>query len=146
MGGRGRGGHLLQIFMKRHLVNKYVYASFPMGVPDNSRMPLDQHLAGAKQIQGQVRMVVHPTAFLRSTKVHMYTFSADPSFHKNRSDFQDQLVDMLSIILGDDHKREAAARGIFGGSLPSWFSTEDQRGCLQKERDEKKAAREAKKT
>lgn len=125
--------------MKRHLVNKYAYASFPMGVPDHKRMPLDKHLAGAGPIQGQVRMVVHPAAFLRSSKVHMYTFSADETFHKNRISFQEELVKMLGVILGDAQKRESAAKGIFGGILPSWFSADDQRDCLKKEQEIKGA-------
>jgi hypothetical protein len=143
-GGRGdpgsRPGHLLQIFIKRHLVNKYVYASVPMGVPDKARMPLDRHLGGRGPIQGQVRMVVHPSAFLRSFKVHMYTFSANEKFHKGRAEFQEQLTAMLGVILGDGEKRETAARGIFGGSLPSWWTTEDQREVVKTAKEEAKKA------
>lgn len=138
-GQSARSGHLLQIFMKRHLVNKYAYASHPMGVPDNTRMPLDRHLGGSRCIQGQVRMVVHPSAFLRSSKVHMYTFSADEKFHKTRKSFQHELVAILSAALGDADRRERAAEGIFGGSLPSWFSADDQRDCLKKDLEIKSA-------
>merc|ERR1712232_1464145 len=46
---------------------------------------------------------------------------------------------MGGVILGDAQKRESAARGIFGGTLPSWFSTEDQRDCLKREQEIKNA-------
>ena len=43
----GRSGHLLQIFMKREMVDRYVYPSHPYGVPDKTRdKPLSKYLAG----------------------------------------------------------------------------------------------------
>ena len=35
--GKGSMGHLLQIFIRRSLVDKWTYASHPMGVPDATR-------------------------------------------------------------------------------------------------------------
>lgn len=65
----GRPGHLLQIFVQRNLVDKFVYAALPYGwltdpqrnahgsagVIDKPRQPIGKTLAGSKLIQGQVR-------------------------------------------------------------------------------------------
>jgi len=127
VGAGGRTGHILQIFMKRHLVDKYVYAALPYGVPDPSRAPLGEHLNGPGPIVGQVRMVVHPSAFLRATRTRVYCYSADPAYHKRRAELQETLTDILEPALGSDQARARAARGIFGAELPAWYSTEDQR-------------------
>lgn len=55
--------------MKRHLVDKYVYAALPFGVIDKTRMPLAKHLGGAGPISGQVRICCHPQLFMRANLV-----------------------------------------------------------------------------
>lgn len=129
----GLSGHLLQIFMKRHLVDKYVYASVPMGVPDGTRHPIGAHLmtSGKPHICGQVRMVVHPSAFLQAAKVRMYVYSADEDFHKNRTTFQELVTALLNPVLGSREARITAAKGIFGGELPAWFQPDDQRDAAK---------------
>eukprot|EP00667_Euglena_gracilis_P006201 EG_transcript_6249 len=94
----GRPGHLLQIFMKRALVDKYVYASRPYGVPDPPRQPLGKFLAGPGPIHGQVRICAHPAVFMRAACVRMYVYSADPSFHSMRQAFQEKLTKLLDPI------------------------------------------------
>lgn len=127
--GSGLAGHLLQIFMKRHLVDKYAYSSLPYGVPDPGRHPLGEYLgtSGKPRIQGQARIVVHPSAFLQASKVRMFAYSADKTFHDNRVKFQEEIADLLNPILGSEEARTRAAKSIFGGSLPAWFKAEDQR-------------------
>ena len=56
----------------------------------------------------------------------MFVFSADPDFHSTRREFQSELTDILRPVLGGATMRVKAARGIFGGSLPTWWTTEDQ--------------------
>jgi hypothetical protein len=116
----GRSGHLLQIFMKRELVDRYVYPAFPFGVPDTSRNPLPKYLAGNGPIKGQVRIVAHPAIFMKATYVRMYVYSADPTYHSMREAFQDKLTKLLDPILGSAEARREAAEGIFDGELPSW--------------------------
>lgn len=129
----GRSGHMLQLFMKRHLVDKYMYAAHPMGVIDHKRHPIADHLltngesCGAGHIVGQVRIVMHPTAFLRANKVRMFVYSADEEFHQNRCEFQEMVTTLLGPVLGTEEKRTKAATGIFGGDLPAWFNPKDQR-------------------
>merc|ERR1712050_371189 len=77
-------------------------------------------------IQGQVRITLNPDVFLRATYARMFTFSADPTYHENRSAFIKELVGLLEPILGDAKVRTKAATGIFGGKPPSWWSAEDQ--------------------
>jgi len=115
------GGHMLQIFVRRSCVDKWAYASHPMGVPDNTRQPLSKHLAGPGPICGQARLTVNPSAFMRASSVRLYTSSADEIFHGNRRAFQEELCTLLSPILGCPEVRERAAAGIYGGTLPSWW-------------------------
>ena len=122
----GRAGHFLQIFIRRELVNKFVYPAFPYGVPDKTRDPLDSYLATNKKIEGQVRITANPDVFLQAKCVRMFTFSADSTFHNNRVLFQQALTEVLSPLLSGEAVRVKAARGIFGGSLPEWWTPEDQ--------------------
>ena len=123
----GRTGHLLQIFLKRNLVDKYAYAALPYGVHDTTRPPLQRYLGQDDVLKGQARIVVHPSAFLKSSKVRMYTYSADKQFNERRSEFQEKLTELLKTVLGSELLRTQAAKGIFGGTLPAWFQAQDQR-------------------
>lgn len=114
------------MFVKRELVDQYVYAALPYGPIDRTRMPLSKTMDQKGVIQGQVRICCNPQIFMRATFVRMFTYSADPTFHKNREAFQDALTYLLYPILGSDDVREDAARGIMGGELPAWYSSEDQ--------------------
>ncbi|EGD80693.1 hypothetical protein PTSG_01283 [Salpingoeca rosetta] len=119
-------GHMLQIFMKRHLVDKFAYAALPFGVVDKKRQPLSKALGGAGPVMGQARVCCHPAVFMRANLVRMFIYSADHTFHDNREKFQEELTALLDPILGRDDTREAAARGIFAGSLPDWYDSSDQ--------------------
>lgn len=125
----GRAGHILQIFIKRNLVDKLTYAAKPYGPIDHERMPISSWINSGKNVQyGQARVVAHPKNFLRATQVRMHVVSADPTFHRQRLDFQDALTKLLNGILGDPKAMEAAATGIYGGALPSWWTPENQLG------------------
>eukprot|EP00927_Polykrikos_kofoidii_P012856 TRINITY_DN1557_c0_g1_i1.p1 TRINITY_DN1557_c0_g1~~TRINITY_DN1557_c0_g1_i1.p1 ORF type:complete len:558 (+),score=108.34 TRINITY_DN1557_c0_g1_i1:98-1771(+) len=123
----GRSGHMLQIFLRRELVDKYVYPALPFGVPDPPRdLPLSKYLEDNVPIEGQVRITLNPDVFLRATYARMFTFSADPTYHENRPEFISELVGLLEPILGDEKLREKSAKGIFGGKPPEWWTPEDQ--------------------
>jgi len=123
----GRSGHMLQIFLRRELCDRYVYPSFPFGVPDKDRnLPLSKYLAEKAPIQGQVRITLNPDVFLRATYARMFTYSADPTYHEQRPQFIKELIGLLEPILGHEKVREKAARGIFGGKPPEWWTPEDQ--------------------
>ena len=121
----GRAGHMLQIFVKRTIVSTYVYGAMPYGVPDGSRKDLAKYLEGDGPIQGQVRIVTNPSAFMRGNAVRMYVYSADPSFHANRPAFQKELTDLLHPVIGTKEVRTKAAEGIYGGKVPEWFNPTD---------------------
>lgn len=124
----GKAGHLLQVFVKRPLVDKLAYAAKPYGIVDDARMPISEYANSNRSFQvGQARLVAHPKYFMRADCVRMYVASADPTFHANRKEFQKGLVELLSPILGDPALRQSAACGIYGGSLPPWWSADDQR-------------------
>eukprot|EP00929_Paragymnodinium_shiwhaense_P109021 TRINITY_DN75387_c0_g1_i1.p1 TRINITY_DN75387_c0_g1~~TRINITY_DN75387_c0_g1_i1.p1 ORF type:complete len:530 (-),score=103.09 TRINITY_DN75387_c0_g1_i1:237-1826(-) len=124
----GKPGHLLQIFLKRNLVDKLVYAAKPYGPLDNERMPMSQYMDKNQSFAvGQARIVAHPKYFMQANQVRMFVASADPDFQTNRQQFQTELIELLSLILAEPSLREKAATGIYGGSLPSWWTAEDQR-------------------
>mmetsp|Transcript_74479 Transcript_74479/g.155267 ORF Transcript_74479/g.155267 Transcript_74479/m.155267 type:complete len:561 (+) Transcript_74479:153-1835(+) len=123
----GRSGHMLQIFLRRELCDQFVYPAFPFGVPDKKRdLPLSKYLCDKAPIEGQVRITLNPDVFLRATYARMFTFSADPTYHGNRPNFIKELKELLEPILGDEAVREKAAKGIFGGKPPDWWTPEDQ--------------------
>lgn len=124
----GKAGHLLQIFLKRKLVDRLAYAAKPYGPIDEARMPLSAWMDSDQPFSvGQARIVAHPKYFMQANNVRMYVASADPTFHRNRQAFQKDLTGLLNVILGEPSLRQAAATGIYGGSLPSWWTDEDQR-------------------
>lgn len=77
-------------------------------------------------IDGQVRITANPHIFLKVDKVRVFTFSADPTFHARREDFQEKLVKALDAILATTATRTKAVKGIFCGKPPSWWTAKHQ--------------------
>mmetsp|Transcript_96603 Transcript_96603/g.277409 ORF Transcript_96603/g.277409 Transcript_96603/m.277409 type:complete len:632 (+) Transcript_96603:72-1967(+) len=124
----GRAGHMLQIFIRRDLVDQLAYAAVPYGAVDKKRHPISKWLNSDSNMNfGQARIVAHPKFFMQASCVRMHVVSADPCFHASRPEFQEELTSLLGVILSKDSLREKAARGIFGGELPAWWTNEDQR-------------------
>ncbi|CAJ1377032.1 unnamed protein product, partial [Effrenium voratum] len=121
----GKPGHLMQLFIKRRLVDKLVYAAKPYGPIDEERMPISKWLDSNSSTQvGQARVLAHPKYFMQANCVRMFVASADPTFHRNRQAFQNELIQKLSLILSEPSLRERAATGM--GSLPRdlwWHAT-----------------------
>lgn len=118
-------GHLLQIFIRRSLVDQLAYAAHPYGYPDEDRQPISTWMDGQGPFsKGQARIVAHPRLFMQAKYVHMYVASADPRFR--REAFQKELVDMIGVLKEEVLRRHAAA-GIWGGPLPAWWESRDQR-------------------
>eukprot|EP00444_Apocalathium_aciculiferum_P032405 CAMPEP_0183493172 /NCGR_PEP_ID=MMETSP0370-20130417/183312_1 /TAXON_ID=268820 /ORGANISM="Peridinium aciculiferum, Strain PAER-2" /LENGTH=591 /DNA_ID=CAMNT_0025686513 /DNA_START=3 /DNA_END=1779 /DNA_ORIENTATION=- len=123
----GRSGHMLQIFLRRELCDQFVYPAFPFGAPDKNRdLPLSKYLTEKEPVEGQVRITLNPDVFLRASYARMFTYSADPTYYKNRPEFIKEMIGLLDPILGDADVRVEAARGIFGGEPPEWWTPEDQ--------------------
>lgn len=120
-GESGLNAHLLQIFIRHSCVDKWAYASHPLGVPDMSRQPLSKTLASLGPICGQARLVVNPTVFMRASNVRLYAGSACKAFHENRPTFQKHLITLLRPILRSSHSRRQAVEGICNGAVPSWW-------------------------
>mmetsp|Transcript_47327 Transcript_47327/g.86946 ORF Transcript_47327/g.86946 Transcript_47327/m.86946 type:complete len:700 (+) Transcript_47327:130-2229(+) len=115
-------GHLLQIFIKRSLVDRLAYAAKPWGAVDTSRQPLSRWLNDDSNTSyGQARLVAHPKLFMHPGCVRMHIASADPKFHSRRQKFQEELTKLLDVILGDPELRKRAVAGIHGGTLPTWW-------------------------
>merc|ERR1712066_1209747 len=87
----GNAGHLLQIFVKRHLVDKLCYAAKPYGPIDDERMPLSTWMNSNNSFAvGQARIVAHPKYFMQANQIRMFVASADPTFHDRRKAFQEE--------------------------------------------------------
>jgi hypothetical protein len=124
----GMAGHILQIFMKRNLVDQLCYPAKPYGPVDTERLPLSGIINQNKSVQvGQARIIAHPKYFMQANLVRCHVASADKTFHTNREAFQEKLTALLNVILGEPSLRQKAATGIYGGKLPAWWSDEDQR-------------------
>jgi hypothetical protein len=118
-------GHLLQMCIRRDVVEKLAYASLPFGYPDESRQPMSRYMDGNSSFAyGQARVLARPEYFLEPDAVRLHTVSADPKFHANRETYQKELTELLSLILGDASSREDAARGIYGGVLPDGWTSD----------------------
>jgi len=129
----GKAGHLLQIFIKRSLLDEICYSAKPYGPTDEARMPISKWMNSNESFAvGQARIVAHPKYFMQANLVRMYCASADVKFHNARVDFQKELIKLMDVVLGEPKLREKAAAGIYGGSLPSWWTSEDQRAHAAK--------------
>lgn len=121
-------GHILQIFVKRNLVDKLCYPAKPYGEIDEERIPLSQWMNGEQSFSfGQARLLAHPKFFMQANHVRMNVISADATFHQNRKQFQEDLTGLLGVVLDTPELRQKAAMGIYGGTLPPWWTAEDQR-------------------
>eukprot|EP00954_Amorphochlora_amoebiformis_P030631 1394953-Amorphochlora_amoeboformis.AAC.1 len=87
----GNLGRMLQIFIRRDVVDKFVYASHTMGHPDFRREDISEALAQNKKIVGQVRICANPTLFLDESLVKIFAHAADPNYEKTRRDMQMEL-------------------------------------------------------
>mmetsp|Transcript_19383 Transcript_19383/g.43617 ORF Transcript_19383/g.43617 Transcript_19383/m.43617 type:complete len:673 (-) Transcript_19383:82-2100(-) len=119
----GKAGHLLQIFIRRELLDTLAYAAVPWGAADPDRQPLSRWLnSDESTIWGQARILAHPEYFLEPSAVQMFVASADPTYHARRRSFQEDITRALHSVLGDTTVRRNAASGIYGGGLPAWWT------------------------
>lgn len=118
----GKPGHLLQIFVKRKLLDQVAYAALPYGAVDNTRQPLSSWLNSNEPTNfGQVRIVTHPKLFMQRDCVQMHVASADPTFHEHRAKFQEELTKLIEDTFADPALHEKARNGIYGGEVPEWW-------------------------
>merc|ERR1712126_473161 len=114
-----RAGHLLQIFIRRDLVDQLAYAALPYGYVDQARHPISEWLDGDNNTNfGQARIVAHPLWLMQRDCVKMHVVSADPRFHHNRGQFQAELTELTGLYLNEPALRDDVSRGIFGGDVP----------------------------
>jgi hypothetical protein len=93
----GKPGHLLQIFVRRNLVDQLVYAAHPYGAVDDERHPISKWLNSNSPTNfGQARLVAHPKFFMNQSCVRMYIVSADPAFHQHRESIKSSSLNCLS--------------------------------------------------
>jgi len=73
---------------------------------------------------GQARILAHPKWFMQQQCVRMFSVSADPDFHANRSAFQRELTHRLQVILDEPGIRFRAAQRIYGSTFDDIIGTD----------------------
>lgn len=108
----GKSGHLLQVFVRRDLVDRLAYAAKPYGSVDAQRMPLGSWMDGDRSFAtGQARIVANPANFLRTDQVRIFVASSDKGFHERRQVYQQKLTEMLSAAI-EPGQRASVAREL----------------------------------
>eukprot|EP00472_Partenskyella_glossopodia_P002067 CAMPEP_0197523496 /NCGR_PEP_ID=MMETSP1318-20131121/8406_1 /TAXON_ID=552666 /ORGANISM="Partenskyella glossopodia, Strain RCC365" /LENGTH=498 /DNA_ID=CAMNT_0043076203 /DNA_START=117 /DNA_END=1610 /DNA_ORIENTATION=- len=108
----GNRGNLLQIFIRRDIVDDYVYPSMPMGVWDRNRKKISDQVNANCPIEGQVRICVHPLVFTLSELVKTYVYSCDKKFHDSRTKLQKELRALIRKELGSCKNRSKCVEGL----------------------------------
>lgn len=93
----GHAGHILQIFIRRDLVDHLCYPAKPYGEVDEERLPLSKWMSGDHSFSwGQARILAHPQHFMNEKIVKLFTISADPTFQSSRAVFHERLRSVLA--------------------------------------------------
>eukprot|EP00928_Gymnodinium_smaydae_P009486 TRINITY_DN13562_c0_g1_i4.p1 TRINITY_DN13562_c0_g1~~TRINITY_DN13562_c0_g1_i4.p1 ORF type:complete len:354 (-),score=65.86 TRINITY_DN13562_c0_g1_i4:57-1118(-) len=97
---KGLSGHILQIFVRRDLVDPLCYPALPYGAVDRERLPISRWLSGNRSFSwGQARILAHPTFFTDAAAVKLCVGSADAGFQTKRAELQRALRQRLARAL-----------------------------------------------
>lgn len=108
-------GHILQIFVRRSLVDRLCYPARPYGEIDERRLPFAAHMANDRSFSfGQARLLARPLYFMRPWAVRMFVISANPVFQAQRAQLQGELTAFLEESLKSPGVRAQAIRAIAG--------------------------------
>merc|ERR1712232_585681 len=89
------GGHMLQIFIARSVVEDFVYHSLPYGLPVETTRSVSSWLAGKEGlIDGQVRILLNPEIFTSLGQGRIFHYcgaweflGGDPTMEGSRAAF-----------------------------------------------------------
>jgi hypothetical protein len=131
MGGARSAGHMLQIFVRKDVVDHIAYRSEPMGVPIKSPVPISVFLSGegtarASRVgdpsgpcNGQARIFMHPAVFTDPTASQIFHYCAneefmnpDPTKPGSRGAYVQELHAALAPILGSADGLRRAFCGV----------------------------------
>lgn len=92
----GHAGHILQIFIRRDIVDRICYPAKPYGEVDEDRLPFSKWINGEQSFSwGQARILAHPQYFMNGKLVKVFAISADPTFQAGRPEFHSKLKAIL---------------------------------------------------
>jgi len=126
----GRDAHVLQVFIRRNLVDKLAYAVLPSGQRDGSVRFSTRQTSDTSCSDAQARVVCQPETFMQESCVRMHVASADATFHSGRWAFQKDLANLCSSIMSNGNHRMNAVMGICGGRKANRWAAHDQNGSL----------------
>lgn len=139
------GGHLLQIFVHKDVVNDIAYRSVPMGVPvrTTSGQSIADFLRDSSArctpigntsgpCNGQSRLFMHPTIFTDPKQARIFHYAASEEYTRaeGRAQFLTELEQALLPILGSPEGLRKALEGIEGRGkgAPEAASSSGRRG------------------
>jgi hypothetical protein len=124
-------GHMLQIFVRKDLVDHIAYRSHPKGIPIVSPVPISAFLRGegtppatrvgdaSGPCNGQARVFMHPTIFTdpKSSIIYHYCaneafMSPDPATPGSRGAYVQELHAALAPLLGSADSLRRTHRGV----------------------------------
>jgi hypothetical protein len=91
-------GQILQIFIKKTILDEIVYKSQPYGIPDES--PGD-----CASTTNQVRILASPEYFMNPDLVRIYRYASNKDTHKNRPIYIAFLKELLQKTLFDTQEK-----------------------------------------
>jgi hypothetical protein len=120
-------GHLLQIFVRKDIADRYCYISQPYGVPVPLKPNLVDFLSGqsGSKITGQARIVMHPEVFCDPIQTRIYHYCSNPQFMSydrsmegSRAAFIEELMQLLRAAFPTPAAVERMRAGVCCPELP----------------------------
>ena len=111
MGGRGMG-HMLQIFIRKDIVDDVAYSSRPLGVPTGHKRISELFDRG--EVSGQARLFMSPELFTDESKTRIFYYCSSQEYSSTRVCFIEKLRDLFKPITDDPVLRKKARYSIKG--------------------------------
>lgn len=103
-------GHMLQIFINKKIVDKYVYPSEPFGYKIGTKSMSETLNSGGTN--GQARIYINPDLFGNGEDIKTFYYCADAKFNENRKEFVLDLKRQLADIFSDMETREMIRKNV----------------------------------
>eukprot|EP00466_Bigelowiella_natans_P008281 jgi/Bigna1/89817/estExt_fgenesh1_pg.C_560035 len=112
-------GNLLQIFIRKDVVDDLAYGCFAYGRFDPNRPSLRKALESAPPKYGQCRLSANPKILMDPNKAKIFQFSADEKRHSTGTEFQSKLRAIFKCYYDTNEMKKRAAIEQFLKPLPS---------------------------
>jgi len=114
----GRGS-LLQIFVRKDIIDAVGYACFAYGKIDHDRSSIRKALECIPPKHGQCRLSANPKVFMDPELAKVFHFSSDKKRHNGRMEFQNELRSIFKDYYENNQEKKLKAIRQFLNPLPS---------------------------